>query len=246
MYAYKLNTDGEDQSESAHKYHEDENKKTLNCLAIAGAKYTPQEGYKCYIDIAVDDACKALRTIGAENKRLREALEDLVGIIDTDDFNIAIIGHAEVRKSPGRHRRREVNRSIEDQIVLAGVLATYAHAGQFRRDGKTPYIEHPRRVAAKLEGKAKVVALLHDVCEDTDVTFASIEDLFDREVVEAVKAMTKSIFDSYPGYLARLKENALAVEVKLGDIDDNLNGPDAAPSDKQRAKYERAIDYLQR
>ena len=49
------------------------------------------------------------------------------------------------------------------------VIATKAHEGQYRRDGVTPYIEHPKAVAARVRGdeKAEMVAWLHDVIEDT-------------------------------------------------------------------------------
>jgi (p)ppGpp synthase/HD superfamily hydrolase len=49
------------------------------------------------------------------------------------------------------------------------VIATKAHEGQYRRDGVTPYIEHPKAVAARVKGdeKAEMVAWLHDVIEDT-------------------------------------------------------------------------------
>ena len=61
-----------------------------------------------------------------------------------------------------------------DLVVLAEKIATEAHKGQFRADGKTPFIEHPKAVAAFFsddEWQLKVIAWLHDVIEDTKVDY---------------------------------------------------------------------------
>ena len=59
-----------------------------------------------------------------------------------------------------------------DTVKLAEDVATIAHEGQFRRGGVIPYIEHPRAVAGRVGGDldAQVVAWLHDVIGDCDVT----------------------------------------------------------------------------
>lgn len=77
------------------------------------------------------------------------------------------------------------------QSELAQSIAVAAHEGQVDKAGK-PYIEHPAHVAAGVQGDAaKAVAWLHDVVEDTPLTFA---DLRERgvapEVIEALKLLT--------------------------------------------------------
>ncbi len=76
------------------------------------------------------------------------------------------------------------------QSELAQSIAAAAHKGQVDKAGK-PYIEHPAHVAANVQGDAaKAVAWLHDVVEDTPLTFA---DLRERgvapEVIEALKLL---------------------------------------------------------
>lgn len=128
-------------------------------------------------------------------------------------------------------------------LLLAESIARNAHADQFRRDGVTPYIVHPQAVASMCNTEAeKAVAWLHDVVEDTDV---NLFDLYiqgvPREIITAVDAMTKKNDQSYDSYLAVVKANPLAKAVKINDIVTNLND---APTEKQIAKYAKALQYL--
>ena len=97
---------------------------------------------------------------------------------------------------------------------------------------------------------AKIVAVLHDVVEDSDV---SIEDLralnFAPQIVEATSLLTKSADIEYSIYIANIKDNALAREVKIADLRDNMNlGRIENPTEKdfQRLeKYRGAFKVLQ-
>ena len=70
------------------------------------------------------------------------------------------------------------------QILLARSIAEEAHLGQFRRDGKTPYIEHPRQVSHRLyhlDDNYIAAAWLHDVIEDnSNFTLNSLRDRGDN------------------------------------------------------------------
>lgn len=108
-------------------------------------------------------------------------------------------------------------------IAKAVQIATEAHAGQLRKDG-TPYINHPLTVAELVWGrKAKIVAVLHDVIEDSDITE---EDLlrqgFEEDIVRAVVVLTKYDDEYYNSYIKRVAENPLAIQVKLADLVHNL------------------------
>src|SRR4051812_16247682 len=98
-------------------------------------------------------------------------------------------------------------------VSRAAELARIAHAGQFRRDGVTPYIRHPEAVASRVAGDpiAEAVAWLHDVLEDTDFT---VEDLRERrmpaEVIAGVILLTKKGDLGYERYLSRIKADPLA------------------------------------
>lgn len=108
------------------------------------------------------------------------------------------------------------------QSELAQSIAAAAHKGQVDKAGK-PYIEHPAHVAASVQGDvAKAVAWLHDVVEDTPLTFA---DLRERgvapEVIEALKLLTHDESVPYLEYVRSLKPNPLARAVKLADLRHN-------------------------
>ena len=115
------------------------------------------------------------------------------------------------------------------------------HAGQTRYNGN-PYIIHPIRVSQELKSDTeKVVALLHDVVEDTDTTLAEISDLFGPEVTAAVEALTARKGESYEDYIRRVKVNEIARIVKIADISDNLSdSPNSAAIEKKAI----ALDIL--
>jgi (p)ppGpp synthase/HD superfamily hydrolase len=75
-------------------------------------------------------------------------------------------------------------------------FAARAHAGQWRKTGRVPYIAHPVGVAMLLQemGYGEVIvaaALLHDTVEDTDVTMAEIEAQFGPEVAQIVAVVSE-------------------------------------------------------
>ena len=128
-------------------------------------------------------------------------------------------------------------------------IAVDAHLGQKDKAG-APYILHPLRVMADVEGEPeKIVAILHDVVEDSSIT---IEDLktegYVDEICAGVKALTKSDGETYEGYLRRVKNNTIARHVKLADLKDNMNLlrlPELTPELFQKyEKYHRAWQYL--
>ena len=129
------------------------------------------------------------------------------------------------------------------EVAAAFHVAYHAHQGQKRWDG-TPYIEHPISVCKSVEGTdAKIVALLHDVVEDTDLTLDDLSQ-FGEEIVGAIEAITKRDGEKYVEYLNRVAENRLATKVKLADIEHNLSDNPGKMSKSMRDKYELAIEYL--
>ena len=128
-------------------------------------------------------------------------------------------------------------------VEQAKQIATKAHKGQNRWDN-TPYITHPEAVAASVRtDRAKCVAWLHDVVEDTDVT---LHDLVlagvDKAVVTAVEAITKREGEAYVDYLKRVAANNTATLVKVKDIEHNLSCNMKKGS--MMDKYLLAIQYL--
>lgn len=103
-------------------------------------------------------------------------------------------------------------------------IALNAYSGKKDKAGET-YILHPLRVMGKLNTlEEKVVAILHDVIEDSDYT---ADDLLSEEIpkhiVEAVISLTRNSDESYSEFIERVSLNALARSVKIADIEDNLN-----------------------
>lgn len=119
-----------------------------------------------------------------------------------------------------------LNRNIEMQ---AREFAEHAHAGQFRWDGKTPYITHPDRIVELLrhwridDGNMLAAAYLHDVVEDTSVTLEDIKNEFNSTVAELVNELTfpEKVSDGeYHDRCEKMSEDASII--KLADIFANL------------------------
>lgn len=108
--------------------------------------------------------------------------------------------------------------------MRAIALATTLHRGQVDKAGK-PYIEHPLRVMQSVEGgeTEKTVAVLHDVLEDTPITYEDLRREFGETVADAVKALSRNDGEDYFDFIKRLKSNAIAVSVKRADLKDNMD-----------------------
>jgi (p)ppGpp synthase/HD superfamily hydrolase len=136
-----------------------------------------------------------------------------------------------------------------NRLELAEVLARRVHSGQVDKSG-APYVEHCRRVAAKLTDElAKVVAWLHDVLEDTDTSEAELRSQFGDEAIDAVVALTRISGEAPEEYYARVRANELALQVKLADIADNLDPErlavlEPATAARLMQKYDKALQDL--
>lgn len=135
-------------------------------------------------------------------------------------------------------------------LEIAAELAERAHAGQVDKSGAA-YIDHPRRVAARVTSDAaRAVALLHDVIEDTDTTDVELLNAgIPSEVVDAVLALTRRRGQAPTDYYAAVAANTLALEVKRADIADNTDPARAALLDdatrvRLAAKYAKATKLL--
>ncbi|MEO0599245.1 MAG: GTP pyrophosphokinase, partial [Chloroflexota bacterium] len=113
-----------------------------------------------------------------------------------------------------------------------------------------PYILHTLRVMADVDGEAeKIVAILHDVVEDTVVTIEDLEkEGFSDAICASIRTITKKEGEPYEDYLHRIKNNPIARRVKLADIRDNMNLlrlPELTPELFEKYnKYHRAWAYL--
>ena len=138
------------------------------------------------------------------------------------------------------------------RIRRAYEIAAKAHGGQVDKAG-VAYINHPLHVAAQVQENisAVIVALLHDVAEDTNFTLAELKEkipLTDEEF-KALELLTHDEKIPYLDYVARIKSNDLALAVKLADLKHNsdlsrIKNP--SPKDFARVeKYQTALEILQ-
>ena len=107
-------------------------------------------------------------------------------------------------------------------IEKALQIAARAHEGQEDNEG-LPYILHPLRVMDGVEGlDAKIVAVLHDVIEDTPVTLDDLErEGFSRDLLAAVLCVTHAEGETYADHVVRCRADPIARRVKLSDLADN-------------------------
>ena len=137
-----------------------------------------------------------------------------------------------------------------DKTKKAMKLCFEAHKGQVDKTG-VPYVFHPFHVAEQMTDEATtVVALLHDVVEDTEYTLEDIAALgFGQDIVGAVALMTHEDDVPYLDYVARLKSNPLARVVKLADLAHNSDlsrlGKVDDKTRRRLEKYKKAIALLE-
>ena len=107
-------------------------------------------------------------------------------------------------------------------------MAREAHKGQLDKAGRDYFRFHLIKVARVVVGRggsneAVVVAILHDILEDTDVTYRQLVLAFGEVVADAVDDLTRREWETYAGYIERVADvGGLAKEVKIADIIDHL------------------------
>lgn len=128
-------------------------------------------------------------------------------------------------------------------------IAVTHHRDKVDKGGNT-YILHPLRMMCRMQTETEmIVAVLHDVVEDTDWTFEMLEaEGFTPVVIEALKCVTKRKGEDYDVFITRSLNNDIARKVKLADLEDNMDiRRIASPTQEDLdriAKYRRAWEYL--
>jgi (p)ppGpp synthase/HD superfamily hydrolase len=138
--------------------------------------------------------------------------------------------------------------TLDQMLHKANYVAARVHAKQLRKDG-TPYYAHPVAVAIMCDTKEeKIVALLHDTIEDTDLTFDDLREIgFTEEIIRAVDSVTKRPYETYGEFILRSKENEIGRVVKIADIKHNTQDQSALDPDEAdflTTRYTKALKVL--
>ena len=130
-------------------------------------------------------------------------------------------------------------------------LCFEAHKEQVDKTGM-PYVFHPFHLAEQMDDEISTVcALLHDVVEDTDMTFEKLSEMgFPSEVIECLTCLTHAPEVPYMDYVRALSKNPTARKVKMADLMHNsdLTRLDAVDewAHKRNLKYKEAYDFLKK
>lgn len=128
-------------------------------------------------------------------------------------------------------------------------IALKAHKGK-KDKGGNPYILHPLRIMVSMDTlEEKIVAVLHDVIEDSDISIEHLTKLkFPESITNAIALLSKTKNQDYNDYINSIKKNKLATKVKIADLEDNMNLSrlkSITEKDKQRlVKYKTAYNNL--
>jgi (p)ppGpp synthase/HD superfamily hydrolase len=109
-------------------------------------------------------------------------------------------------------------------LEKAIMIAAEAHAGQVDKAG-APYILHPLRLMLQMERtEDRIVAVLHDVVEDTDWTHERLRgEGFTRDIIDAIDSVTWRKHEDYEDFIQRSIQNPIGRRVKLADLRDNCD-----------------------
>ena len=132
----------------------------------------------------------------------------------------------------------------------AYMIADRAHKGQVDKAGE-PYILHPLYVMSKMHTEEEaIVAILHDVIEDTACTLDDLRKAgFSENVLESLRLLTHDPKAQYMNYIMKIKDNPIARNVKIADLKHNMDLtriPHPAKKDYERVeKYKAALQILE-
>ena len=139
---------------------------------------------------------------------------------------------------------------MKNQLNKAIIIAAKIHKGKKGRNHE-PAIMHPIRVMGMMnDNNSRTVAVLHDVVESGKISIPELKQAgFNKKICKAVDLLSRRKGEKYNHYIDRLKDNNLAVTVKLADLIDNFSRrkgyKKASKVDLQKIKkYKKAYKRL--
>lgn len=214
----------------------------INGLECYYSRYTPEQ--EKFLTATARE--KNLLITGGSDYHGTNKPQINLGQLGAVDVDIKIHQLTILQEIFARHKNLRVRNAFE--------VAKAAHNGQVDKGG-IDYIYHPMTVAFQCGGNdsAVIVALLHDVVEDTNFTFEDLQEkipLTDEEL-QALKLLTHDKNISYFDYVKKIKSNELAAQVKLADLKNNSDLsriPEKLRTEKdfkRVEKYKAAMKILQ-
>lgn len=143
----------------------------------------------------------------------------------------------------------------EEELHRAIILACRAHYGQHDKAGQ-PYILHPLTVMLSCDNNLdRIVAVLHDVAEDSAMSVAEVLDYIHvdmpgdviADIGLALESLTHNRDDDYETYIRIVAANTMATRIKRADIAHNMVRLKGLPLDEQirlTNKYQKALQIL--
>ena len=132
--------------------------------------------------------------------------------------------------------------TIKDSYQRAHKLVSILFKDKTDKEGE-PYIGHLERVSNKLtKDNTRIAGLLHDIVEDTDLTFDDLKKLnFNKEIIELVRLVTKdpNTTETYHERITSIIEskNIEAIKLKYSDMTDNCNMERLNKLDEEKRNY---------
>jgi (p)ppGpp synthase/HD superfamily hydrolase len=123
------------------------------------------------------------------------------------------------------------------------------HGGQLY--GKTlHYIVHLMLVARHFDDpKLKAIALLHDVVEDTHITFVELSSMYGEEIAGVVAVLTRGNDKYLEEYIPRIANNPVARKIKIADLKENIYFSEhyniILYMDTRLERYKKALEILE-
>ena len=143
----------------------------------------------------------------------------------------------------------EVDMIYTAMTKMAMKLCFETHKDQLDKTG-LPYVFHPFHLAEQMDDEISTVcALLHDVVEDSDITFEDLAKMgFSGEIIDVLKLLTHAEEVPYMDYVREIKKNPTATKVKIADLKHNSDTTRLDVVDewaiKRNEKYAEALRIL--
>ncbi len=130
------------------------------------------------------------------------------------------------------------------EYAEAEKIAELWHRGQVRKFSGVPYITHPVAVAEIFENENwKIISVLHDVIEDTEMTLDELICLgVPKKLVEVIDILSRPNNEDYLPYLLRCRNHSIARLIKIADVRHNLI--DAHKDRNMKTKLDMALYIL--